>query len=154
MKTQEEQGEENDNKNDLSGIRSSVAQQIQKLLSTGPAAGGIGDQVREWAKAQNQVQTKIQENLANVENKGNAAKFLFGPDYKAIGELKMEMEQNRVRVQQLEQLKLKLQNQADITNVQEMIALINEENTALQERISLEEAQPSIFGWLMKLLVK
>ncbi len=163
VQTQEQQGTEtgkgtNSNaqgsKKGLSETRSSVAQQIQELLGTQSAAGGIGDQVKQWARTQQQSELKIQEHLSKIEGKTGLARSLFGPNYGSLNALKQEMNQNRVRVQQLEQLKLKLTNQSDITNVQEMIELLNQENTALQEKINLEEADGGVLGWLVKLFAK
>ncbi len=141
-------------KKDLTQVRSSVAQQVQTLLDTQSAAGGIGEQVRQWAKAQQQSEINIQEHLNKIEGKTGIARFLFGPNYESLNSLKQEMEQNRVRVQQLEQLKLKLTDQEDITNVQEMITLLQQENTALQEKIALEESNGGLLGWLVKLFAK
>ncbi|KKS31449.1 hypothetical protein A2380_03625 [candidate division WWE3 bacterium RIFOXYB1_FULL_43_24] len=161
VKTQEQQGTEtgaNGNaqgaKKGLSETRSSVAQQIQELLGTQSAAGGIGDQVRLWAKAQQESELKVQEHLTNIESKTGLTRSLFGPNYRSLNALKQEVNQNRVRVQQLEQLELKLTNQEDITNVQEMIELLNQENIALQEKIDLEEADDGVLGWLVKLFAK
>lgn len=163
VQTQEQQGTETEkgtNSNSqgsgkgLSETRSSVAQQIQELLGVQSAAGGIGDQVRTWAKTQQQSEFKIQEHLTKIEGKTGLVRSLFGPNYGSLNALKQEMNQNRARVQQLEQLKLKLTNQSDITNVQEMVELLNQENTALQEKINLEEANGGVFGWLVKLFAK
>lgn len=141
-------------KRDLTQVRSSVAQQVQALLSTQSAAGGIGDQVKQWAKTQQQSELKIQEHLTKIESKTGLARSLFGPNYGSLNDLKQEVEQNRVRVQQLEQLGLKLTNQVDIINVQAMIELLNQENIALQEKINLEEANGGVLGWLVKLFAK
>ncbi len=141
-------------KRNLGEARSSVAQKVQELLRTGSAAGGIGDQVRQWAKVQQQSELKIQEHLTKIESKTGLARSLFGPNYGSLNSLKQEMNQNRVRVQQLEQLKLELSNEADITNVQEMIELLNQENTALQEKIEEEESNGGVFGWLVRLFAK
>jgi len=138
----------------LNDSMSSVAQQVQKLLSTQSAAGGIGDQVREWAKTQDQSQIRIQAHVTKIESKTGLARSLFGPNYGLLNALKQEMQQNQVRVQQLEELKLKLTNPTDITNVQEMIALLQQESTALQEKISSEEAAGGVFGWLVKLFTE
>jgi len=35
-----------------------------------------------------------------------------------------------------------------------MITLLNQENTALQEKINLEETNGGLLGWLVKLFVK
>ena len=141
-------------KKDLTQVRSSVAQQVQTLLNTKPENGGIGEQVRQWARTQQQSETKIQEHLSKIESKTGLARSLFGPNYGSLNDLKQEMEQNRVRIQQLEQLKLKLTNQADITNVQEMVTLLQQENTALQEKITAEESSGGLLGWLVKLFAK
>ena len=141
-------------KKGLSETRSFVAQQIQALLQTQSAAGGIGDQVREWARAQQQSELKIQEHLSKIEGKTGLTRSLFGPNYSSLNELKQEVNQNRVRVQQLEQLKSKLTDQSDIANVDEMITLLNQENTALQEKVNLEETNGGLLGWLVKLFVK
>jgi hypothetical protein len=132
----------------LTQVRSSVAQQVQTLLSTQSAAGGIGDQVREWARTQQQSETRIQAFLTKVESKTGLVRSLFGPDYNALNDLKKELDQNRVRLQQLEQLKLKLTSQGDIASVQEMISLLQQENTALQDRLHIEENDGGLVGWL------
>jgi len=168
VKTQEQEGTETgsggnskagsngnqEGKKNLSQVRSSVAQQVQTLLNTNSENGGIGEQVRQWARTQQQSETKIQEYLNKIDSKTGLAKSLFGPNYNSLNDLKREMEQNRVRVQQLEQLKLKLTNQGDITNVQEMISLLQQENTSLQDRITAEEANGGVLGWLVKLFAK
>ena len=89
--------------------------------------------------------------MAEIEDKPGIARSLFGPNYGSLKVIKQEMQQNQVRIQQLEQLKLRLTNQGDITNVQEMIALLQQENTSLQERVASEEADGGVFGWLVKL---
>lgn len=141
-------------KRNLGEARSSVAQKVQELLRTGSVAGGIGDQVRQWAKEQQQSELKIQEHLTKIESKAGLARSLFGPNYGSLNSLKQEVNQNRVRVQQLEKLKIELSNEADITNVQEMIELLNQENTALQEKIEEEESNGGVFGWLVRLFAK
>jgi len=62
-----------------------VAQKVQEMLQL-KTTGGIGDQVRQIARDQNQAQTRIQEHLDKIESKGGVAKFFFGPDYKALSE--------------------------------------------------------------------
>ena len=138
----------------LSGVRSSVAQQVQKILSEEPASGGIGEQVREVARAQGVSQENIEKHLSKVEERSEILKSIFGSNSKSLNALKKEMEQNRVRVQQLEQLKLKLTNQGEITNVQEMITLMQEEQVALQDKVTLEESNVGFFGRLVSFFAK
>ncbi len=129
---------------------SEVATQVQQLLQI-RTTGGIGEQVRAIAQAQNQAQAQIQEQLNKLESKGKLARLLTGTDFGAVKNLKQQLEQNRLRVQQLEQLQNQLSNREDIALVHETIQALIQENTFLQERVVAEEQTRSLFGWLLKL---
>ena len=142
------EGLQNRNENALQNM-SEVSKQVQQLLLL-ETTGEIGDQVRQIAKEQNQAQTQIQEQLNKLDSKSKIAKFLTGTDYKAVKNLRQEMEQNQLRIAQLEQLQNQLYNQAELTAVQETIQALIQENTSLQEKIVAEEQMRSVFGWLLK----
>jgi len=146
VNTQEQENLEEGTKN-----MGEVATQVQQLLQLG-TTGGIGEQVRTIAQAQNQAQTQIQEQLDKLESKGKLARLLTGTDYSAVKNLKTQLEQNQLRIQQLTQLQNQLINQSDITAVQETIQALVLENTSLQDRISAEEQTRSLFGWLFRLI--
>ena len=133
---------------------SAVAQKIEELLTTRTMQGGIGEQVRQVAQEQKQSQEQIQTELEKVDNRGGLLRSLIGPNYKALKNMQKQMEQNQLRIQQLEQLQNQLANQGDIAMVQETIQVLTEQNTALQDRIALEEQSGSLLGWLLKLFAK
>lgn len=143
------EGLQNRNQNAVQNM-SEVAKQVQQLLQI-RTEGGIGQQVRQIAQEQNQAQTQIQEQLNKLESKGKLVRLLTGTDYVAVKNLKVQLEQNQLRIKQLEQLQNQLSNQGDITIVQETIQALIAENTSLQERITAEEQTKSIFGWLSRL---
>lgn len=128
-----------------------VAQQVQEMLQL-KTTGGIGGQVREIARDQDQAQTQIQEQLDKIESKGNVAKFFFGPDYKGISEAQKLLEQNRLRIQQLQQLQTQLENTGDQTLIESAIQALEQQNISLQNRLDVENKTFSLFGWLAKLL--
>jgi len=132
---------------------SEVAKQVQQLLQV-RTEGGIGEQVRQIAHEQNQAQSRIQEQLNKLESKGKLAKFLTGTDYGAVKNLKKQLEQNQLRIKQLEQLQNQLTNQGNITMVQETIKALIAQNTALQERITTEEQSRNMFGWLFRFFIR
>ena len=144
-----EAGSLNRNQNAVQNM-SEVATQVQQLLQL-KTTGGIGEQVRTVAQAQNQAQIQIQEQLTKLESKGKLVRLLTGTDYGAVKNLKAQLEQNQLRIQQLTQLQNQLTNQGDITAVQEMIQALIQENTSLQDRITAEEQTRSLLGWLFKL---
>ncbi len=131
-----------------------VAQKVEELLSTKTLQGGIGQQVKVIAQEQKTAQEEIQTELGKVDSRGGLLKSLIGPDFKALKNMQKQMEQNQLRIQELSQLKNQLTNQGDITQVQEMIQALTDQNTALQDIINLEEQSSSLLGWLIKLFVK
>src|SRR4030042_4032115 len=130
-----------------------VAAQVQGLLEV-RTVGGIGEQVRQIAQEQNQAQNQIQTELGKVDARGGLLKSLIGPDYQALKNMQKAMEQNQLRIGQLEQLQNQLTNQGDITMVQETIQALIDQNTALKDRINLEERSGGMFGWLFKLFAR
>ena len=131
----------------------SLSDQVHQLLQL-KTTGGIGEQVRQLAQEQNQVQDQIKTEISKVEGRGTLAKLLIGPDYKGLKNIQMLMEQNQLRIQQLEQLKTQLVNQGDITLVQETIQMLTDQDVSLQGKIALEEKSGGLFGWFIKLFAK
>ncbi|MBN1545396.1 MAG: hypothetical protein JW902_01910 [Syntrophaceae bacterium] len=131
---------------------SAVARTVEELLTSQEAKGGIGEQISAVAREQRRIQGQIEEELDKLEARKGWVRKLFGPNYKAIKSLKQQMEQNRLRIQQLTQLKNQVVNQADETQLQEAIQALVEQNTALEEQTQAEEQVGSIFGWLARLL--
>ncbi len=131
-----------------------VAQEVEKLLTSEERMGGIGDQVREIAQQQKQTQTETEQALNRLESRQGWWKRIVGPDYKAVGNLQRQLEQNQERIRQLEQIRTQLSNQGDIDMIQALIEALVQQNTALEEQIQTEEQAGSLFGWLIKFFVK
>jgi len=129
-----------------------VAEKVEELLTSETRFGGIGEQVRVVAREQNQAQEQIEGQLDQIESRRGWLKRLLGPDFKAVKNLRQQIEKNQLRIRQLEQLQNQVANQADQTTIQEMIQALQDQNIALQERVQAEEEITSLFGWLSKLL--
>ncbi|MFH1827021.1 MAG: hypothetical protein ABH812_01135 [bacterium] len=133
---------------------SNVAQKVEELLTTKTMQGGIGQQVKVIAQEQKTAQEEIKTELGKIDSRGGLLKSIIGPDFKALKNMQKQMEQNQLRIQQLTQLQDQLTNQGDITQVQETIQALTDQNIALQDRINLEEQSGSLLGWLFKLFAK
>jgi outer membrane PBP1 activator LpoA protein len=81
-------------------------------------------------------------------------KTLFGPDYRAIKTIRQQIEQNRVRIREMNRLHTNLKNQADQTQLASTIQTMESQNTALEIQVQTEENQKSLFGWLFRLFAK
>ena len=129
----------------------SANQQMQKLMDM----DGLGEDIRSrlgtLAQAHLQTQSQIQQEVNKLNSRSRATRLFAGTDLGAVKNMKAQLEQNRVRVQQLNELKNQLANEGELTMLQETIQAMNLENTSLQERITAEEQQKSLFGWLFRL---
>lgn len=130
---------------------SSVAKYVQNLLNSTNLSGGIGNQVREIARTQNQSQEKIKKQINNIENKNKFLKFLFGTNYDALRTMQQEMEQNQERVRTLLQLKDQVVGFAEKQDIQGLIDSLNNQNVTLQDKITNELGKFSLLGWFSKL---
>jgi len=129
---------------------SEVAKKVEEILTTQRAKGGIGEQIREIARGQNQAQEEIESEHEKMVMRGWMKKII-GPDFKAIKNLKKQVEKNQMRVRKLERLQNEAMNEGETQMVEEMIEVLNQQNTSLSEQIKAEEESFSLFGWLFKL---
>ncbi len=132
---------------------SEVAKQVHILLET-KGTGGIGEQVRQIAREQNQAQLQVEEHLSKLVNRSTFKLALFGPDYQAIKRLKTVIEENQLRIEKLQELLTQLTNQGDNTAIQETIQALEQENIALQDLVDAGEQTRSMFGWLLRLFIR
>lgn len=138
----------------VDGSISKVSDQVHELIETVGAKGGIGQQVKEIAQKQTKIQQEIKEAVENLNSRSALAKFFMGSDKNMVETIGWQIEQNRLMIQELEQLKLKTKNSGDLQQLQETIDLMLYQNTSLQEKIEDESQIKGMFGWLVSLLNK
>ncbi|KKP70374.1 hypothetical protein A2X44_01525 [candidate division CPR3 bacterium GWF2_35_18] len=131
-----------------------VAQKVEELLENKGEFEGLGEKIRVIARDQQNRQKDTESSLNKVDSKSKITKFFFGPDYLSLQEMNRQVEQNRLQIQDLTNMKNQLSNEGDQDEIQEMIQAMIDQNTALEERINSEEGIFSLFGWLAKLFVR
>lgn len=129
-----------------------VSDQVRELIDTVGAKGGIGQEVKEIAQSQDKLQQEIKETVGKLNSRSALAKFFMGSDKNMVQTMTQQMEQNRLMIQQLEELKLQTKNTGDLQQLQETIDLMTYQNTSLQEKINNESQVKGMFGWLVSLL--
>ncbi|MFA5750119.1 MAG: hypothetical protein WC895_02770 [Candidatus Shapirobacteria bacterium] len=128
-----------------------VSDQVHELIETVGAKGGIGQQVREIAQSQTKLQDEIKLDVTQLNSRGTVSKFFIGSDKKLIKSMEQKMEQNRLMIQQIEELKLQTKNTGDLQQLQKTIDLMTYQNTSLQKKIDKENKSNGMFGWLVNL---
>ena len=128
---------------------------VYGLLTIGDLAGGIGKKISEVAK---QFNNSIQQTIKaeeTIRNRNRIVRFFAGGDQETAEELQNLVDQNRIRLQQLKELK----NQADCEEevralMQEQIQSMEQGQTKLQEMIQNERDARGIWGWFKGLFGK
>ena len=128
-----------------------VSDQVHQLIDTVGAKGGIGQEVKVIAQSQTKLQDEIKSDFDNLNSRSALTKLLVGSDKKMTKSLEQKVEQNRLMIQQLEQLKLQTKNTGDLQQLQETIDLMTYQSTSLQDKIDKENKVNGMFGWLVNL---
>ena len=156
VNTQENLGDEvgSQNRSDTARQNMSVAaEKVEGLLEFKEDVGGIGTKVRDIAKSQSKAQAEIEVELDKLDSRGGVMKALFGSDPKVIKNLNQQMEQNQLRIEQLQGMRNQFLNQADEIQVHEATQAMIDQNTALADQIKIEEQSKGVFGWLIRLFM-
>lgn len=136
--------------------RSAVATFIKSLLNVADrkSLGGIGDKVREIAKAQNEMEDKIGPALDKVKKRNKAAKFLFGADLEAVKEAKSQIKEAQAKLAELEKTKDEAASAEDKAALSEQIANLKSSYETILADVEAEGEKTGVFGWLKKFLRK
>lgn len=124
-----------------------LTQTAEKIEENNPE---IGENVKEMIQEQTRSMESVSEALNRIQNRNLILRFLIGPDYNEIEKIKGEIEKNRLRIQELNQVMNQLQNEGQEKEIQEQIQLLEQENTNLKELIEETEGRFSLFGWLVR----
>ncbi len=122
------------------------------MLSANLQDTTIGEQIRVIARNQGESEDVVNQSLEKAQNRRAFAKFFVGPAYSQLKNVKQQIEQNQLRIQQLNQIAAQISNQADQTNLQNQIQILEKQNTDLEEQLNQDTKGFSLFGWLSKLI--
>lgn len=107
--------------------------------------------VQNTLEVQSQIQERVQNAFKNIEDRPAYLRFLIGPDYKNVGQVRSEQVRLEAQIRQLTQLRDSLTNQADIDAVQAVIDDLNTQSEQIQNTLQQQTQGFSLFGWLAKL---
>ena len=124
-----------------------VSDQVHQLIDTVGAKTGIGQQVKDIAQNQTKLQDDIKTNVSQLASRSALTKFFIGSDKKTLQNMEQQMEQNRLMIQQLEEVTTQTTNSGDIDQIQQTIDLLIYQNATLQEKISNDNKVNGLFGW-------
>lgn len=134
--------------------RSTVSAFAYSLINLADREGGIGEQVREVAKSQNDSASTSAESMLKVEERSSFKTFFFGSDYTDLNIIKGELATTTLNIAKL---KVLLDNTIDATSRNELsaqIQVLENEQVNLEAYISNHENVFSLFGWFNRFFAK
>lgn len=112
----------------------------------------LGVQLENSANGFSTSEDRANEALDVADQRSAIAKFFIGPNYNQLKEVKAQMEQNQVRVANMNQVCSQVENAGDQTEIKAQVKILEDQNTALQSQVDEEEAGFSLLGWLIRLI--
>jgi len=121
---------------------------VHSLLSMEDLTGNIGAQISEIARNfNNSVQATINAE-EKIQNRNAFVRFFMGGNSKSAEDIAQEVAQNRLRIQELTQLKEQCSCSEEVKAViQEQIQNMKQEQTRLQELAQQEKQKKGLFKW-------
>lgn len=138
--------------------RSRVANMVQNLVRNSERwekeNPGIGKEVREIAREQQQIMERNRQSLNKIQKRNRVIKFLIGANYREIKKVRLEIDLYKKEIEKLEKIKEKLESDEDKQIINEQIEFLNQEIQELEEFLKEEEKRFSLFGWLFRRIFK
>lgn len=135
--------------------RSTVATAVQEIIkATEDTKGGIGEQVRVIAQAQNNNQNEVEAKIQKVEERNAFSKFLFGVSYGELKNAKKILENSKEEIVALDELKDKITDKKDLEVINSQIEAIKKVITETEAEIESSDNGFSLLGWMFKLFNK
>lgn len=107
--------------------------------------------IQDAVKAQTQSMDKISSNIDKLDDRSNFAKFFIGADYGQVKEANLQIEANRLRIEELNQVQSQLQDPTDAAELLKQITVLEFQNTTVQDQVNQLSSGFSLLGWLFRL---
>jgi len=128
---------------------------VQAFLSMEDLVGSVGHNVSKVAREfDNSIQQSIKAE-ETIRNRNRIVRFFAGGDQETATELQNLVDQNRIRLQQLKDLKGQCDCEEEVkTLMQKQIQSMEQGQTRLQEMVQNEKDARGIWGWFKGLFGK
>lgn len=131
--------------------KSVVATEVEKILNTLGAKGGIGEEVREIAQQKKDIEEKVEKQFAKIESRKSFIKKIIGTDQSAVNDIKKQAQANQVIIKKLEQLGTKTTDQTNREQIEQVVQSLTQQNAVIEQKILEENKNAGIVGWFKKL---
>jgi hypothetical protein len=122
-------------------------QNIEKISER---LGVLGEKIKAVVEDQASSTEIISEAMAKSENRGVFAKFIFGADYKSLGNIVSEGSKAQARIAQIEREIAKIATTSDKTALLENLQDQKDQIAELEQYVKDNINKFSLFGWIVQ----
>ncbi len=128
-----------------------ISEAVHGLLATENLSGGIGKQVSQIARDINETVNETINAEAKIQ-KGGVGELLFGGNHKAADNLQSKVQENKQRINQLQNITQNCENCNEEVKsfMQNQIQKLQQEQDRLQNLAQKEKSKKGLFGWIWK----
>ena len=130
--------------------KSRVSNAVQSMLEVAERNQSVGQQIRNIAQNQIQVQEEAEGALEMAQQRKGFMKFLVGPDYSQLKTVEDRLNRHNQNLEQLRALKEDIDD-ADTTLFDEQIQIMEEVKQEMENELGESRSGFSLFGWINKL---
>lgn len=134
--------------------RNAVANFVQSLLKVADREGGVGAQVREVARAQQDSASNSSDAITKVQSRSALRTFFLGSDYRNLGQLRSEMAKTSANISKLQNLIADATSTSDKAELTAQLQVLENSQTKISAFVQTHENVFSLFGWFVRLFVK
>ena len=134
--------------------RSAVAEVVASLLAVSERSGGIGAEVRAVAQSQQETASSTAEAVAKVAGRSAVMSFLFGTDWKSLGEIRSAVARGNADIARLERAAEDAGSASVRAELEAQIEALATEQEELAAFVAEHESKFNLFGWFTKLFVE
>lgn len=91
------------------------------------------------------------EDIEEIEDRPGWKKFLLGPDYKNLGELRSNLVRTENSIRKVNRTMTRVEGSENDEALQEQLGELNQERERIMDFIQQEEESFSLLGWVVKL---
>lgn len=132
--------------------RNQVADIVRALNSVAQRESGIGEDVRVVARAQASSSEEAVHAIRTLKDESKFKKFILGPNYKSIGELRSTIVATQNHIDRLTQALTRVSDPAAKATVEAQITALEDVASSTQAFVSTHEDTFSLLGWLVRMM--
>ncbi len=142
------------NQNQGDDQKSAVSIVVKNLLSIAGRDGGIGADVRLVAQEQASTSAQVKADMDELNSESKVKVFLFGPNYKNLGELRSSIVTTQNHIERLKKAEQRTTSTSTKAELAVQIKALEDVASSTDVFIKANESKLSVLGWFVKIFVK